>query len=87
MSFTTLKKFIKDLLTENDGVSYCPIRVFAFGLSTPTVGVFIAGCIQHMFHHDLNLQDLATAFSTLCAGFVGLGSAVSIKAFTDKDKC
>jgi hypothetical protein len=85
MSFVqTVKKVIKDLLTENDGQSYCPIRVFAFGLSTPTVGLFLAGALQHMIHGGLNLQDLATAFSTLCAGFAGLGAAVSIKAFTDK---
>jgi hypothetical protein len=85
MSFVqTIKKVMKDLLTENDGQSYCPIRVFAFGLSTPTVGVFIAGAIQHLLNHSLNLQDLSTAFSTLCAGFAGLGAAVSIKAFTDR---
>ena len=85
MSFVqTVKKVLKDLLTENDGQSFCPIRVFAFGLSTPTVLIFIAGSLQKLIEHQLNLQDLSTAFSTLCAGFAGLGAAVSIKAFTDR---
>lgn len=82
--FTTIKKLIKDLVTENDGVSYCPIRVFAFGLSIPTVILFITGAGLQLSHGHLDLQSLATAFATMSAGFAAFGASVALKATTDK---
>lgn len=77
------KKFINDILTENDGKSYCPIRVFSAGISTPAVLFFITDCGMQLYQGHLDLQTMATAFSTMCAGFAGLGAGVAVKAFTD----
>lgn len=79
----TLMKFIKDILTENDGYSYCPIRVFAFFLSVPTIGIYTAAGIMQLLHGHLDLQSFATAFATLSAGYVGFGASVALKATTD----
>jgi hypothetical protein len=79
----TIKKFIKDLLTENDGFSYCPIRVFAFALSVPAVILFTVGCALQIYHGHFSVQDMATAFATLSGGFAAFGGSVTLKALTD----
>ncbi|MDF2435469.1 MAG: hypothetical protein JWP44_5100 [Mucilaginibacter sp.] len=79
----TLRKLLKDVLTENDGQSYCPVRVFAAALSTPTVILFVTGFSRAIYQDHFNGLDLATAFSTMCAGFAALGAGVAVKSFSD----
>ena len=81
--FTTLKKAIKDLVTENDGVSYCPVRVFAFFLSIPTIVLFTVGGVLQIVQGHFDLQGFATAFATLSGGFMAFGLSVAAKALTD----
>jgi hypothetical protein len=80
----SIKKGILDLLTENDGISLCPIRVFAFALSIPTIGIFAAAGIMQLIHGHLDIQGFASAFATLSAGFAAFGASVSVKALTDR---
>jgi hypothetical protein len=79
----TIKKLIKDLITENDGSSYCPIRVFAFVLSFPAVIIFLAGYTIQLIHGHFDGQGFSTAFATMTAGFAAFGASVAMKAFTD----
>lgn len=81
---TIMFKIIKDLVTENDGVSYCPIRVFAFGISVPAVLIFVIGYIMQLSHGHFDGQGFAAAFATMCGGFAAFGVSVAAKAFTDK---
>jgi hypothetical protein len=80
----TLRKFIKDLLTENDGQSYCPVRVFAFFLSLPAVTLFTVGYTLQILHGHFDGQGFSTSFATMTAGFMAFGISVAAKAFTDK---
>jgi hypothetical protein len=78
-----IKKLISDVLTENDGKSFCPVRVFAAGLSTPAILFFIVDCVGQLYHGHLDLQTMATAFATMTGGFAALGIGVAAKAITD----
>lgn len=81
--FTTLKKAIKDTMTENNGQSYCPVRVFAFFLSIPTIILFAAGGTLQIVQGHFDLQGFATAFATLSGGYMAFGLSVAAKALTD----
>lgn len=70
-----LKKLVKDLSTEDDGTSYCVVRVS-----------FVVGIIAYItlgFHSipTLNLVDFAKGFSLL---LVTGGTAIGIKTATQK---
>lgn len=78
------KKLLKDVMTEGDNATYCPVRVFAAALSVPSIVFFIAGCVQHLYRGDLSLQDLATSFTTMAGGFAAFGAGVAVKAFSDR---
>lgn len=78
------KKLIKDLVTENDGESYCPVRVFSAALSFPSIAMFFGGCVQQLWAGHLDLTSLATSFTTMAGGFAAFGAGVAVKAFTDK---
>jgi hypothetical protein len=77
------KQVLKDILTENDGQSYCPVRVFSFALSTPAIMLFLFGYGKQIYTGHFNGLDMATAFSTMCAGFAALGAGVAVKSFSD----
>ena len=84
MSFKEIaSKVFFDITTDNQNC-YCPIKIFALCLSTPTIILFIAGCVDRLIHHQLGLQEMATAFGILCSGFAGLGIAVTVKNLGDK---
>lgn len=81
----TIKKLLKDLLTENDGTSYCPVRVFAVGLSVPALLLFVTGFTLKIINGHFDGQEMALAFSTMMAGFAAAGAGVAVKAMTDTD--
>jgi hypothetical protein len=85
---TTLKKILKDCLTENDGKSYCPVRCCGVALTIPTILTYvyagarmaIVGTFPFPFH------DFAMSFTVIAGGISAvLGIGVAAKAFTDKD--
>jgi hypothetical protein len=71
-------KFINDLLTEDDGLSYCWARV----MSSAGVITYI-GSVGYMLWKtgSIDLSGFATGFSTLLAG---AGAAIALKASTQK---
>jgi len=79
----SIKQLIKDMITENDGVSFCPVRILSMGLSVPTVLMFIAGYAASIFQGHFDGQNMALAFTTLCGGFAAIGAGVAAKALTD----
>jgi len=79
-----MKKFLKDLLTENDGISYCPVRVFAFFISIPAILLFTGGFGLQIYQGHFDGQVFSTAFATMSAGFMAFGVSVAAKALTDK---
>jgi uncharacterized membrane protein len=81
----SIKQFLKDLITENDGVSFCPVRILSMGLSVPTVVMFVAGYAASIYQGHFDGQNMALAFTTLCGGFAAIGAGVAAKAFTDTD--
>lgn len=79
----SIKQFIKDLITENDGVSYCPVRILSMSLSVPTIALFLVGYAASIYQGHFDGQNLALAFTTLCGGFAAIGGGVAVKALTD----
>ena len=88
MKFASIKKVIKDCLTENDGKSYCPVRCCGMALTIPTIFTFIyAGARMAMFGDgSFPFHDFAMSFTVIAGGISAvLGIGVAAKAFTDKD--
>jgi hypothetical protein len=72
--FAGLGKFWRDIMTESDGTTYCPVRIFGTGLITTHVGATVWQVIQH------GTFD-AVAFGTGSAALIaGLGGAIGAKA-------
>ena len=82
--WATIKKLVKDLLTENDGLSYCPIRCFAAAISVPGILLFVIGYSVQIYKGQFDGQQMAIAFSTIMAGFAASGLGIAAKATTDK---
>lgn len=77
---TTIKKFINDLITEDDGVTYCISRVIAL----TSVGSYISGASLMLYKcQPLLLTDFANGFAILMAG---AGALIALKASTQKVK-
>lgn len=76
---TKILSLLKSLITEQDGVSLCPIRVFAVALSVPAVLFFIIGCVLQIKQGHFDIQAMSTAFATLTAGYAALGASVALK--------
>jgi hypothetical protein len=75
-----LKKFLKDIFTQNDGESYCMIRFLS---SIGFLHYLVLGTLD-MFRNCANfsLQDMAIGISSI----IGVASAgISIKNKTDNN--
>lgn len=85
--WATIKKVVKDCLTENDGVSYCPVRCFGAALSIPSIAIFLVAGAKMAFQPAFPLHDFAMSFSmmmgVICTGF---GVGIAAKAFTDNQQ-
>jgi hypothetical protein len=84
--FTTLKKLVLDCLTENDGKSFCPVRVAGFGLAMTAIPTFIT-CTLYAVHHTghFDFVGFGSAFAAMMAGLGVLAGGVALKAKTDTD--
>lgn len=82
----TVSKLLRDCLTENDGASYCPLRVAGMSLALPSVVIFLAGGAVAISVGKFDPQQFASAFTTMMGGFGLLGLGVAGKALTDKQQ-
>lgn len=79
----TLKKLIKDCLTENDGKSYCAFRVSGCALTLSGVPTFIALSIFAVLsnpEHHFDMVAFGTAFGFMMSGLALLAGGVAFKA-------
>jgi hypothetical protein len=83
----TIKKIVKDCLTENDGKSYCPVRCVGAAFSIPSILVFLLAGGRMALQPAFPLHDFAMSFSimmgAICGGF---GVGIAVKAFTDNQQ-
>jgi uncharacterized transporter YbjL len=80
-----MKKFINDLLTENDGKSFCPLRVYGALLCVPAMFAMTAAGMWLMIHGKLTLMEFAQAIGVMSGTLTGVfGVGVTVKALTDK---
>jgi hypothetical protein len=75
----SIKTLIKGLITENDGTSICPIRLFAAIISVPAIIFFIVDGVIQIYTGHIDMQGMSTAFATLTAGYASLGVSVALK--------
>lgn len=80
------KKILADCLTENDGKSYCPVRVVGGLLIIPAIFVFLGGAVYMLLKHDsIDLQLFAMSLVTMVGAVTTMFSvAIAVKAITDK---
>ncbi len=86
MSFKTVAgKVAKDLFTENDGQSYCPVRVVGGLLIVPSVLMVLGFGGWGIAAGKLALMGFVQVVGAM-AGVVGVvfAGAVSLKAVTDR---
>ncbi len=80
----TVKRMVKDCLTENDGKSYCPVRCVGTAFSLPSIAVFLTAGCRMAFQPNFPLHDFALSFSIMMGGIAGgLGLGIAAKALTD----
>jgi hypothetical protein len=79
----TLKKLVHDCLTENDGISYCPVRLFGCGLAMGGIPTYLIGGIVAIHTGHFEFQAFSIGFATMMGGLGALGLGVAAKAFTD----
>jgi len=75
--FNTIKKVIKDVLTENDGESFCPARLSGFIALFSYLGIAVYSV--HL-SHSVDLVALGTGLATVLAGtaiYLGAKQATS----------
>lgn len=79
-----MPKLLRDILTENDGKTYCPVRIFGAGLAGSGVPTFIWGAVAQVQAHAFHLVPFAQAFGVMMLGIGALGGGVAVKALTDR---
>lgn len=75
----SIKSLLFSLISENDGKSLCPIRLFAAAVSVPAVIFFTIAFVLQLIHGNIEVQSMATTFATLTAGYAALGASVALK--------
>ena len=79
-----MPKLLRDTLTENDGTTYCPVRVAGAALTSLGIPTFIGGAAWSAHAaHQFALMPFAQAFATMMGGVALLGGGVAAKALTD----
>lgn len=79
MIFQHIKKIIKQLFTETDNQTFCPVRLLAMVGSVQFLGLTLAGYIQH---GTFDGKDFAVGLGALLGG---VGLALGMKKDTPKE--
>lgn len=82
--FETIKRVVKDCVTENNGTSYCPFRVSGFGFAAGGCPTFLACALWTTFktgHCDY--MAFGAGFASMMGGLALLAAGVAMKARTD----
>lgn len=81
---SAFKKLLHDVLTENDGTSYCPFRCGGFALSATGIPTLI-GCTIYSTHINghFDMMAFGSAFAAMMGGMALLAGGVAMKARTD----
>lgn len=80
-----MKKFIYDLMTENDGKSFCPLRVYGALLCIPAVLALVLAGGWLMLTGRLRVMEFAQAVTVMAGALMTIfGVGVTVKAMTDK---
>lgn len=76
----------KDCFTENDGHSYCPIRIVGGLLVLPSIVFFLFASFFMLIRNGaIDLQSFALSLVTMTGAVTGIFSlAIAVKAITDK---
>ncbi len=82
--FRACRRLIKDCLTENNGRSYCPVRVGIAALSVGGIPTFV-GCTVWSVIHDGHWDPVqfGAAFCAIASGLAAAGGGIAMKAKTD----
>jgi hypothetical protein len=68
-----MKKYLHDLLTETDNLTFCPVRIIALVGALQYLGLAAANYIQHQV---FDAQNYAIGFGALLGG---IGVALGLK--------
>jgi hypothetical protein len=80
-----MKKFLLDLFTENDGKSFCPLRVYGALLCVPAGVAITFGGLWMMIHGKLTVMEFAQAVGVMSGTLTAVfGVGITVKAITDK---
>jgi glycerol-3-phosphate acyltransferase PlsY len=80
-----MRKFFMDLLTENDGKSFCPMRVYGAMLCVPATLALVVAGVWLMVTHQLRVMEFAQAVGLMGGTLMTVfGAGVTLKALTDK---
>lgn len=81
--FEKLASMFKSMLTEQDAISLCPVKVLSMGLSVPTIVMFVIGYAVSIYQGHFDGQNMALAFCTLCGGIAAVAGGVAVKSLTE----
>lgn len=77
-------KVVKDVFTENDGQSFCPVRVLGGMLVVPSSVALLVCGTWRMWGGHLSVMEFAQAVAVMAGVHVTVFAAgVSLKAMTD----
>jgi hypothetical protein len=75
-----LKKILKDCMTEQDGVTWCPFRIAGCGTTATSIPTFIWLAVWSALHgQPVDLKDFAIAFGGMMTGISVLAGTVAFK--------
>jgi hypothetical protein len=69
-----LKKLFRDTFTEPDGVTFCPARAMALGMTVSGIGLAVVDVVVHK--HPFDLQQFGIGAGAL---FGGTGAMLQMK--------
>jgi hypothetical protein len=78
-----IKKLIHDCLTENDGTSYCPVRVAGAALASAGIPTFLGCALYSAYQGHFDAVAFGGGFAAMMTGLGVLAGGVALKAKTD----
>lgn len=72
--FNLIRKVARDTFTEPDGVTFCPARAMALGMTIAGIGLAVVDVVVHKHPFDLQAYGIGTG-----ALFAGTGAMLQMK--------